>query len=159
MACRSLDGDLSAYLDRQLTPAAAGRVERHLERCDRCQSELDELKALKALLVGAPRPQAPPGFWEAVHATVHEHACRQPPAVRPWMARMWGRAPILAAGMAMLILAAILPLQYLEQSPTSKGVTMDELVARHAGDCARQPLLEHGRLHYLNAEAGVDEAE
>jgi anti-sigma factor RsiW len=160
MACRSLDGDLSAYLDRQLAPGAARRVERHLRHCDRCQAELAELRAMKALLAGAPQPQAPPGLWDAVHANLREHAGRQQrPRARPWLARAWGRAPVIATGLAVLLLAAVLPLQYLEQIPDRGGVTVDELVAQHAGYCARQPLLEHGRLYYLTAEAGADEAE
>lgn len=161
MACRSLDGDLSAYLDRQLAPGAARRVERHLQQCDRCRAELAELGAMKALLAGAPLPQAPPGLWDAVHANLREHAGRQqpqPPA-RLWLARVWGRAPVIATGLAVLLLAAVLPVQYLEQSPDRGGVSVDELVAQHAGYCARQPLLEHGRLYYLTAEAGADEAE
>jgi anti-sigma factor RsiW len=134
-------------------------VEAHLERCAECQAELADLRALKTLLAGAAPPKAPPGLWEAVHAGLREHTGSRRRPARRWLVWAWGRAPVMAAGLAVLLLVAIVPIQYLEQSPTRSGVTIDELIARHAGYCARQPLLEHGRLHYLVAEAGVDEAE
>jgi anti-sigma factor RsiW len=160
MNCRSVRNQLSPHVDGRLPMAAAHQVEAHLERCAPCRAELADLRALKMLLAGAAPPQAPPGFWEAVHADLREHAGRRPcrPGQR-WLAWAWGRAPMMAAGLAVLLLVAIVPVQYLEESSTRGGVTIDELVARHAGYCARQPLLEHGRLHYLVAEAGVDVPE
>lgn len=160
MTCRNVRNQLSPHLDGRLPAAAARRVDAHLEECAACRAERDDLRALKALLASAPPPQAPPGLWDAVHAGLREHVARQ--SRRPaatWLTWIWGRAPVMTAGLAVLLLAAILPLQYLQQGPAPSGVTIDELVARHAGYCARQPLLEHGSLHYLVAEAGVDGAE
>jgi anti-sigma factor RsiW len=160
MNCRSVRNQLSPHLDGQLPPAAARQLEAHLERCAPCRAELADLHALRMLLAGAAPPKAPPGFWDALHADLRERAGSEPcqPAKR-WVAWAWGRAPAMAAGLAVLLLIAILPVQYLEQSAARSGVTVDELVARHAGYCVRQPLLEHGRLHYLVAEAGVDGPE
>jgi len=160
MVCRSVRNQLSPHLDGQLPFKTARRVEAHLERCERCRAELAELRALKALLAGAVPPKAPPGLWDAVHAGLSEHARSQErrPA-RSWLAWAWGRTPAMAAGLAVLLLASILPVQYLAPGPKPSGVSIDELIARHAGYCARQPLLEHGRLHYLVAEAGLAEAE
>jgi anti-sigma factor RsiW len=160
MNCRNVKNKLSPHLDGRLPSAVVLQVDAHLEECPHCRAEQDELRALKALLAGAPPPQAPPGLWDAVHAGLREHVERQPARPAPgWLGWVWGRAPMVTAGLAMLLLAAILPIRYLEQSPAQNGVTIDELVARHAGYCARQPLLEHGSLHYLVAEAGVDGAE
>jgi anti-sigma factor RsiW len=181
MGCHSIGHDLSAYLDGQLRPAAARQMEDHLQRCERCRAELADLRAVKALLVGAPRPQAPPGFWDAVHAGLRtrasQHATGGYPRQRvrrqlaagcrgtrcwgypPVACRLWSRAPVMAAGLAALLLAAILPIQYLQPEPARNGVTVDDLIVQHAGYCAREPLLEHGRLHYLIAEADVDERE
>src|SRR5438445_9757136 len=150
MVCRSVRNQLSPHLDGQLPFKTARRVEAHLERCERCRAELAELRALKALLAGAVPPKAPPGLWDAVHAGLSEHARSQErrPA-RSWLAWAWGRTPAMAAGLAVLLLASILPVQCLALGPKPSGVSIDELIARHAGYCARQPLLEHGRLHYL----------
>ena len=160
MNCRSVRNELSPHLDGRIPFAAARQLEAHLERCADCRAELADLRTLKTLLAGAAPPKAPPGMWEAVHAGLRAHAgSRQQRLAQRWLALAWRRAPVMAAGCAMLLLAAIVPVQYLEQSASRGGVTIEELVARHAGYCARQPLLEHGRLHYLVAEAGVDEAE
>lgn len=161
MNCCQRKNQLSPYLDGRLPPAAARRLEAHLEECARCRAEWEELRALKALLAGSAPPPAPPGLWDVVYAGLREHVDRRP-APRPaaaWTGWLWRRAPVMTAGLAILALAAILPVQRLQQSPAGSGVTIDELVARHAGYCARQPLLEHASLHYLVAEAGADDAE
>lgn len=156
MNCSNLRSQLSPHLDGRLSTAAARRMDAHLEQCPSCRAEWDDLRALKALLAGAAPPPAAPGMWDVVYAGIREQVERPDPRRSArWLTWMWGRAPLMTAGLAVLALAAILPIQYLQQNPVGGGVTIDELVARHAGYCARQPLLEHGSLHYLVAEAGA----
>jgi hypothetical protein len=66
---------------------------------------------------------------------------------------------VLAAGLAALLLAAIIPVEYFGPSFSRDRVSVDEMIADHAGYCARQPLLEHGRMHFLVAEAETPAGE
>lgn len=160
MNCWSARNQLSAHLDGRLSIQESRRLEAHLERCSQCRSEQAELQALKALLAGAARPVAPGGFWEGVYAGLRQQASvRARSPIRGWQLWTWRRAPVLTAGMAALLLAAVVPVQYFGQGSGRSGVSVDELVARHAGYCARQPLLEHGRMYYVVAEAELPEAD
>ena len=160
MNCRVIRSQLSPHLDGQLSSSGARRVRAHLAECPPCRTEFAALRAVKALLVEAAAPVAPPGFWDALHADLRNHALEQKQrAPRGWLARTWGRAPVLAAGLAAVLLTAIIPIEYYGPSLSRDGVSVDEMIAAHAGYCARQPLLEHGRMHYLVAEADTLAAE
>ncbi|NLF29628.1 MAG: hypothetical protein GX591_01930 [Planctomycetes bacterium] len=58
--------DLSAYLDGQLTPEQAARVERALQTDPQLRAELKALDATRRLLGDLPRQKAPEGLLEAV---------------------------------------------------------------------------------------------
>ena len=67
----ALDPDmLSAYLDGELTDAERAAVEAQLEASAEWRDELAEVRAARDALRGLPEREAPPGFWEAVHAHV-----------------------------------------------------------------------------------------
>ena len=53
---------LSAYLDGELEPRAAERVERHLAGCDGCQCELANLRQMRLALRSAPVQPLPCSF-------------------------------------------------------------------------------------------------
>ena len=160
MNCRLIRNQLSLHLDGRLSGTASRRVKAHLAECSPCRSELAELRTVKALMAEAASPVAPPGFWDALHADLRAHAARREQRVpRGWIARNGGRAPLLAAGLAAVLLAAIVPIEYFGPSLSHGGVSVDEMIAGHAGYCAQQPLLEHGRMHYLVAEADTSAAD
>jgi anti-sigma factor RsiW len=160
MNCRMIRSQLSPHLDGRLSGTAARRVKSHLAECPLCRAELAELRAVKAILVEAIPPAAPPGFWDALHADLRKQALQQEKrATRGWAARNWARAPLLAAGLAAVLLAAIVPVEYFGPPLSRGGVSVDEMIAGHAGYCAQQPLLEDGRMHYLVAEADTTAAE
>lgn len=50
MNCRVAESLISPYLDGELTGAQMSQMRRHLSECSRCQSELEEFRALKSLL-------------------------------------------------------------------------------------------------------------
>jgi anti-sigma factor RsiW len=159
MICRWIRSQLSLHLDGRLSSRTARRVTTHLAGCKPCRAELAELQAVKAWTREAPVPVAPPDFWDSLHAELRCQALRQRRAPRGRLTRAWGRAPILTAGLAALLLAAIIPVEYYGPSLSRNGVSVDEMIADHAGYCAQQPLLEHGRMHYLVAEADTSAAE
>jgi len=160
MICRIVRNQLSPHLDGRLSTPAMRRVKAHLQACERCRAECAELRALKAMLGGAAQPAAPPGFWDSLHADLRERALqREEEPARGWLAWTWRRAPVLTAGLAALLLAAIIPVEYFGPRLSRGSVSVDEMIAGHASYCARQPLLEHGRMHYLVAEADTASGE
>src|SRR5262249_55247074 len=160
MNCRSIRGQLSPHLDGRLSETAARRVRTHLAECLPCRAEFRELLALKSLIRHAAPPAAPPGFWDALHADLRKQALqRQPHAPHGRFVWSRGRVPLPAAELAALLLAAIIPVEYYGIGQARGSVSADEMIADHAGYCARQPLLENGRMHYLVAEADTTAAE
>jgi hypothetical protein len=59
---RRFRGQLSAYIDGALDPAAARRLEAHLEECARCRMELKQLRSTVAALRELPEAQVPRSF-------------------------------------------------------------------------------------------------
>lgn len=53
---------LSAFLDKQLTPPEQAFFDAHLQSCQRCQGVLGELRRTVALLHAMPQPQLPRSF-------------------------------------------------------------------------------------------------
>lgn len=56
------DGRLSAFLDDELGERAALEVARHLERCDDCRDELEQLRTTRSALRSLP-PVTPSFAW------------------------------------------------------------------------------------------------
>ena len=61
---------LSAYLDGELTDAERVAVEARLEESAEWRDELVEVRAARDALRGLSERDAPPGFWDSVHARV-----------------------------------------------------------------------------------------
>lgn len=84
---------------------ASSRRERHVESCDRCRSELSELRGILAHVdAAADVPEPSPLFWDHFSQRVHA-ATREIPAVRQ---ASWspGWRPI--AGLAAVLVVALL---------------------------------------------------
>ena len=77
---------LSDYLERDLNPEDRSRIERHLEACAPCGSELRELRATVSLLRRLPEPAHPSGLGELVMARVARDGSR-PARVRSLLRR------------------------------------------------------------------------
>jgi anti-sigma factor RsiW len=56
MNCQEIFSQLGALLDRELEPAQAPMMRRHLGHCIECQGELERLRALKTALQNAESP-------------------------------------------------------------------------------------------------------
>jgi anti-sigma factor RsiW len=167
MNCHRTRASLSELLDGRLPLAHQRAVERHLEACAACRGQWRDLQAVKRLLAETPAPGAPDGFWEHLYAGL-----RHPAADRgqPWRSAtgprarqragrspvrwLWQRAPALLGAVAVLLLLAVAPLQYLESEPST--VALDPLLSRHAGVCARLPLVDRNRMQFIVAEAHAE---
>lgn len=107
--------DVGAYLLGALPDDEARAFERHLEECERCRAELDELRPAADLLPGDVEQLAPPASLKAsLMEVVEREACDRgaPGARRPSPMRRLGRLvasrPALAwAAAGALLLAGL----------------------------------------------------
>ncbi|KAF0126876.1 MAG: hypothetical protein FD189_849 [Elusimicrobia bacterium] len=60
--------NLSAYMDGELTPAGAGRLEEHLKGCPSCAAALDRMRTAESGLRALPAAEPPPFFAARVAA-------------------------------------------------------------------------------------------
>jgi hypothetical protein len=98
---------LSAFLDGDLTPDAAARIERHLAACPACRAELASLRRVVDWLHDLPAEEPPPTLAPAIFARI---AAEQPiragfgRSVRRWLETGW-TAPLATAAVGLLVLA------------------------------------------------------
>ena len=64
--CDDIGEKLSGYLDGELTHADRQRIEIHLETCDRCRREHDELAALQKGVAALPQERFTTEEWSEV---------------------------------------------------------------------------------------------
>jgi Putative zinc-finger len=94
------DKDLSALADGALTENARIRVEKHVSACERCRSELGELREIRASLAALPRASAPRSF------AVRQADVKAAPAARAPASRQ----PVLLGGLATIALVTFVTL-------------------------------------------------
>ncbi len=107
---------LSDYIDNTLSGRQVWEVERHLAECRVCADQAHEMQATVQLLQAAPRYDTGDDFMAKLHArldTVEPEQARSPLAgLRDWLGSLPSalnsrRAPALALGMAMAVLALL----------------------------------------------------
>jgi anti-sigma factor RsiW len=76
MRCSSSERLLDAYVDGELSPVQRARVTRHVRGCAHCESLLQELRVIDALLLGPRQLEPAPNFTFKVMAEVR---CLPPP--------------------------------------------------------------------------------
>lgn len=117
MDCNTARMNLGAYLDGELPDGEAARLRKHVETCQACSAELDELRALigKLETADAESPPVPASLWDAIEARL-EHPVRP---VRSLRLMSWMRRPLaMAASVAFLIGSAVFLTVWL--SPTAQ---------------------------------------
>src|SRR5713101_6594455 len=78
---------LSAYCHGELTPEEARRVDEHLQRCERCRKEHDEIKFGVELAECLPARSAPEGMWSEIEALLETAGAQHvKPGKKPWWA-------------------------------------------------------------------------
>ena len=120
-ACERVRDRIDPYLDDDLAPGEAARVEAHLEGCPDCRSELAAARRLQtALREGLPMLSCPPEVTEEVLrvARAEAEAPRPAPASRPAAAPITERLRrFFAAGALRPALAAAAVLALLVAAP------------------------------------------
>lgn len=98
---RHEDARLSAFLDDELPEAEALEVTRHLSRCDRCLSELEDVRRARAALRRLPNVDPPPAlFLDAEFVASTATAAGWPLRIRLLAAAMVGSAALGGAAFA-----------------------------------------------------------
>jgi anti-sigma factor RsiW len=60
--CRRLEILMNGAVEGSLQPGESARLGAHLERCQACRAELEDLRLVRGVLGARPRADLPPGF-------------------------------------------------------------------------------------------------
>jgi len=91
---------LGPYLDRELQPAEASRIESHVEQCAPCRRELTQLERVSGMVRDMPREKMPPDLMESLR-----RAARRNPAAVSTTWRPWAFGSLAAAAVVVLLVA------------------------------------------------------
>ena len=94
---------LSAAVDGDLPPAEAQAVRTHVDACPRCAPAMAELRMMVMATQALDAPEPPPTLWAAIEGGLERHERRSWLAWRPFT------IGALAGGVAVVLLAAVLP--------------------------------------------------
>lgn len=112
MSHPDFESRLNDYVDGVLSPQARASTEAHLEGCEECRVEVDQLRALLRGTASLPRSVQPPhDLWPAILEGLDEPERRRARAV-------WERRHVLAAAAVLLVVisSAVTTLLMREQS-------------------------------------------
>ena len=130
MTCHEVSGVIDAYLDGELGADESAGVARHLDTCASCRRQLDERKALSALLRRMPYYDAPPQVATAVTRTKQALSSRQ--RMQRWMA---------AAAVIVIAAGTFEGLRGVRRAQETSALA-DAVIARHVSALASPPLIE-----------------
>lgn len=144
MDCNESREQISAYIDHELTPAAAADIAAHLASCDACRQQRDNLLQLRATVrANATNFTAPASLRANILDDIR--TSRRPPGkssqagitggrtIAGWLpafsTRQWARINLGIAGICSLAFVAMLSL-YL-QTPSATDLLQQEIIAAH----------------------------
>ncbi|MBK9756952.1 MAG: hypothetical protein IPO88_26340 [Nannocystis sp.] len=108
------DALMSAYLDKQLAPEEAAKVEQLLAASPEAREELDGLQNMLKLVKGLPEVEAPPDFYEKVAKKLRRRRGRGEVL---WMLAL----PFQVLSVVMILVVAVTyMLLHLEHDPSVK---------------------------------------
>jgi anti-sigma factor RsiW len=122
MNCRSVQQQLSAYVDRELAGREMLEIRSHLSACSRCAAEEEDIRTLKSLLAGVPTVEPLPGFEQRLRVGIAQDLQSRHRGIR------W---PVFSAVAALSAAATLLVLQL--------TTPRNSFESRPAGNFAQQP--------------------
>lgn len=108
--CETFAALLDPYVDGELTPEEAVRVQEHLEACGACRAYVDDVLAIRAAFPDPEDVLVPEGFAESVMEAVRAGAPPKRPAARRRISWRGRTALSLAACCAIVILLSRTPM-------------------------------------------------
>jgi anti-sigma factor RsiW len=126
VTCRTVQSNLSAFIDREVPPSELQQIRAHLVGCDNCRREEMELRSLKALLNDVSAPEPSPDFEARLMQGIHQPY--RP--IRPNYVVMIGGpvlmfAGVAAASMFVALQLASAPERYRASVSIGRNVTSD----------------------------------
>ncbi len=117
-----LEAELSAYLDGELSPEQAQRVEDWLAQSEDARRQLEELRAVSAGLAALPRLRTPTQLTSTVIRDVERELLVGEPTRRHWgpLLRLWTG---ISAAAAALLLCTFVGWQMLTPKPATGPIT------------------------------------
>jgi anti-sigma factor (TIGR02949 family) len=136
-ACADVLDDLEAFLDGDLEPAEAARIQEHLEGCPTCAAELALAERIQRELRSLPLLDCPPEVLERVQQAGGKVLPFAPPAGPAPSARRSSLRPRLIAAAALVVLTlggglVFLRFQEQGQQPSAAEIARAEREARFA---------------------------
>ncbi|MBZ4655222.1 MAG: putative zinc-finger [Peptococcaceae bacterium] len=97
-ACREID--LSAYLDREISPELSSVIEEHLQTCQKCKEALNRMQLLSKAVQELPRPSVNPFLATKVLGQLQTEEISETPFVR--LFESWGILSLVALGIVLV---------------------------------------------------------
>ncbi len=125
MECPSIQEQLSAYLDGEISLEDQVNVKCHLESCESCAREYEQLRRMTQAL-GQIRYQMPTDMWPQIQQRITERSlARRRPRLGEWWTPFW--RPLAAA--ALLVFGA---LAYFWLQQPAEDMPLDYYLEAHA---------------------------
>lgn len=108
--CKDIHGLLDRYIDGELPTGDVERVEAHLSGCAEARREVDELRALHALVRQVEPPEPAEHFWDWQRMRVLRHlrtGRRRSERPEPRPAFAWLRLATVAGGLMVVAIVAV----------------------------------------------------
>jgi len=129
---RHCERDLVPYLDGELSPRKAGKVARHLEACERCRAEAEELRNTLAEcaryqnVLAAQMPEAPQPWRDLYRdfSRIDESLANTSLLVRLMRPLVHAGAPRWAFVVGLASLIVLVSLNQLRQAPSVQAATI-----------------------------------
>lgn len=142
---------LVAYHDRELSSADSQAVDAHLERCQRCRAELDQIRFTASALSHLPLVSAPDSLWQSIERAADRGPSMGPAPAR-WMWRVAFAASVVSAAalaywFAMRPAAAQWTVERLAGHPTSGSRRIDAIARIPAGAFLETDATSRARIH------------
>ncbi|HZZ84218.1 MAG TPA: zf-HC2 domain-containing protein [Anaeromyxobacteraceae bacterium] len=123
---RHLEEELTAYLDRALSPERTREVEDHLRGCAGCRAERDRLVNALRVLAALPPPPAPsPDFSRGFYARLDAEPSARPGLLEVFSRPRWRNLVPIAGGAVTLALVVGTVASYrAEQARLARGLDL-----------------------------------
>lgn len=101
MECKEILVNLDRYLENRLNDIEQHRIEKHLEKCNECRREYQELKEVFCILSNHPMVLPPEDFTEKIMNRINTKGKSN--KLKPMTIRKWGIS-FVAAGLLIFVL-------------------------------------------------------
>jgi anti-sigma factor RsiW len=130
MTCQDVSALIDAYLDGELGGDEAADVARHLETCASCRRQLEERKALSALLRRLPYYSVPPPLQSAISRAHSSLSARR--RAQTWLA---------AAAVVVVAAGTVVGVRSARRAQLTSTVA-EAVIERHVSALANPPLIQ-----------------